>query len=348
MDENPDPKEPPNEQFEFMKEKLPPYVVQCFLAAGFDTAEVISSMDPSDDPGNSISAIELFIDKYYHGNKDFSCTPGLDEQHPFVFPPGHRIRIYNFIYDVKRATSKKRAYTSETCKPRPRPKLQNDSDAEPETQSVSSVSCQIRCSISKWIKRQPDVLLRSLQENKQFSIIVARVPKSEAISASVKCNACTSTMRLYPKKGSYIISNWTRHVKGCTKLYEKPAKKKSINQQSLKTFLSPEHLGPNSSSSISDDTASGDNITSSSVFEGCLSFPSNEHNDVKLTCAQSLHLDTSEGNSSEPSAHSNSNLKHAASTGATLDWSRRARLKRKLEQDDSSDQMHLLDLFFYH
>ena len=37
-----------------MKEKLPPYVVRCFLAAGYDEADVISSMDTSENPGNSI------------------------------------------------------------------------------------------------------------------------------------------------------------------------------------------------------------------------------------------------------------------------------------------------------
>lgn len=167
MDENPDPKGPLIEQFdvkEFMKEKLPSYVVRCFLAAGFDTAEVIASMDPSDDPGNSISSIEQFIDKYYHGSKEFCCAPdGLDEQLPFVLPPGHRIRISNFISDVKKACTKKKPLSLDsTCikpKPKPRSKLQNDSDAESETQTVSSVSCQIHCSISKWVKHQPDVLL---------------------------------------------------------------------------------------------------------------------------------------------------------------------------------------------
>lgn len=64
MNENPEPEELPNEQFnveEFMREKLPPYVVRCFLASGFDTAEVISSMDASENPGNSISAIDIIV-----------------------------------------------------------------------------------------------------------------------------------------------------------------------------------------------------------------------------------------------------------------------------------------------
>ena len=49
--------------------------MRCLLTAGFDTAEVISSMDSSENPGNSISAIEYFINKHYPGNKEFSGRP---------------------------------------------------------------------------------------------------------------------------------------------------------------------------------------------------------------------------------------------------------------------------------
>ena len=46
----------------FMQYKLPPYVVKCFLATGFDTPDVIASMDTSENPGNSLAIIESFID----------------------------------------------------------------------------------------------------------------------------------------------------------------------------------------------------------------------------------------------------------------------------------------------
>ena len=84
-----------------MNERFPPYVMQCLLTAGFDTAEVISSMDSCENPGNSISAIESFIDKYYPGNKEFRCSPAPVVQHSFIFPLGHRFRISNFIAEVK-------------------------------------------------------------------------------------------------------------------------------------------------------------------------------------------------------------------------------------------------------
>ena len=51
-----------------MKQRLPEYVVNCFLAAGFDVPEVISAMDISENPGNSITQIESFIAKRYRGD----------------------------------------------------------------------------------------------------------------------------------------------------------------------------------------------------------------------------------------------------------------------------------------
>ena len=46
-----------------MEERLPPYILRCFLAAGYDTPEVISSMDLRENESNSINVIESFIQK---------------------------------------------------------------------------------------------------------------------------------------------------------------------------------------------------------------------------------------------------------------------------------------------
>ena len=70
-----------------MEERLPPYVVRCFLAAGYGTPEVISSMDIRENESNSINVIESFIQKYYAGNREFYCDMVPDMQHPFVFSP---------------------------------------------------------------------------------------------------------------------------------------------------------------------------------------------------------------------------------------------------------------------
>ena len=85
-----------------MREKLPAYVVKCLLAAGFDSAEVISSMDVTEGPKNSIEVIETFIDKHFRGNEEYYSSPVLASR-PFVFPPGHKIRIVNFVSEVSSA-----------------------------------------------------------------------------------------------------------------------------------------------------------------------------------------------------------------------------------------------------
>lgn len=48
---------------ELMRQRLPVYAVNCLLAAGYDVIEVISNMDVSENPGNTIKKIENFIKK---------------------------------------------------------------------------------------------------------------------------------------------------------------------------------------------------------------------------------------------------------------------------------------------
>ncbi len=59
-----------------MRSVLPEYVVNCLLASGYDVADVISTMDISDNPGNSIETIEKFIKSHYPNQKEYH-TPIL-------------------------------------------------------------------------------------------------------------------------------------------------------------------------------------------------------------------------------------------------------------------------------
>ena len=81
-----------------LKERLPGYIVQCFLASGYDESTVIADMDVTDNPGNSITGIETYIgskfsddEQYYNGHISL----------PFKFPPGRRKHICNFVCEVK-------------------------------------------------------------------------------------------------------------------------------------------------------------------------------------------------------------------------------------------------------
>ena len=60
-----------------LKQKLPLYVVNCFLSLAFDEIEVLCSMEK----------IEKFIQKKFAYNTDHNLCPSLL---PFEFPPGHR------------------------------------------------------------------------------------------------------------------------------------------------------------------------------------------------------------------------------------------------------------------
>ena len=42
-------------------DELPEYVVESFMVTGYDTLQVISRMDTSNSPGNSLEEIEQFI-----------------------------------------------------------------------------------------------------------------------------------------------------------------------------------------------------------------------------------------------------------------------------------------------
>ena len=123
---------------------------------------------------------------------------------PFEFPPGHKIRIRNFILELRKPgyEASKKATTSTRKRIFKRPvgqtsykKAKHDgSSSENEGEStISSISGQIRRSISKWVKKQPNEKLKNLQENKHFVISVSHVAKeSSSFSPSIKCCACST------------------------------------------------------------------------------------------------------------------------------------------------------------
>ena len=79
-----------------MKQKLPPYIVNCIVSARFDKVKVLSSMDTSENPGNSIEKIMKFIEQKFAT----SSVHNPFSSSPFEFSPGHRIRLSNFMREV--------------------------------------------------------------------------------------------------------------------------------------------------------------------------------------------------------------------------------------------------------
>ena len=82
----------------FLKASLPPYIVQCFIVSGYDSARVVAQMT-TNGLDNSIDQMENFILKEY--SDDPSCYHMSKIKSTYVFASGHRIKITNFINDVK-------------------------------------------------------------------------------------------------------------------------------------------------------------------------------------------------------------------------------------------------------
>ena len=243
--------------------KLPEYVINCFLAAGYDSADTIASMEVSG-PRNSIEVIEEFIDKHFRGNGAY-YNNSLLAKHPFVFPPGHKVRIASFIAEVKNAikpsTKPKREVSCQRQPKRPRV-ASHTSEDEAEPSSMAIVG-QVRGSISRWVKSQSNDKLQNIKENEHFEVVVSK--GSNGPTVSVKCNACSKTFGLHKKNSTaakYQISNWTRHIKACKMLM----KTERCVQKPLGMFISVGKSVPNGSTSDSLVTSDSSGKTSSSEF----------------------------------------------------------------------------------
>ncbi len=86
-----------------MRSVLPEYVVNCLLASGYDVAEVFAV--DHDNPGNSIETIGIMrFDELLYQKED--RTPAMYQahllSHLFFLLHGHRIRIMNFVIDVRK------------------------------------------------------------------------------------------------------------------------------------------------------------------------------------------------------------------------------------------------------
>ena len=235
------------EALTMMQKKLPNYVVSCFLAAGYDTLEVISELDPSDEPGNSIDMIEQYINKEHPEN--LMCNRSMSA--PLKFPPGHRKRIANFVDDVKKYIKLQKIPQIQVGQKRPLkcsdPKvpIKKSAKSDSSTMSVSSMctasgsessneSAQItdefsmmgdiRQHIVKWQKKQQDHKVRELKEHKHFEIKIDLQSKGESaslVAVSIQCKICGKPITLGFKNDKALISNWTRHIVDCVR--EHPA-----------------------------------------------------------------------------------------------------------------------------
>ena len=197
-----------------MKKKLPEYIVKCFQAAGYDDMDTIAKMDTSENPGNSISKIEQYIERKFSGNTEYVHDPSLPFS-PFEFPPGHRDRICHFIHEVKTIKDMKSASTDK----RKRSCTVKHNAKKPKIAvSKETILHEIQNTITRWVQKCKAVL-QHLKQNEHYELIVSL--DSGVPSASIKCLMCKKNPIVLhqrdpsQKKTSFLICNWTRHVLVC-------------------------------------------------------------------------------------------------------------------------------------
>ena len=209
-----------------MKSKLPSYVVDSLVSAGFDTLEVISQMDVSSNSFNSIDEVESYVRSEHP-----------DWLHSGKFPPGHCLRIKMFVEGIRKSFSenevsegvKKSSKTEVPLGKRKRACGYTDGKGKRPKDGASSLGVfgATRRQIVKW-KEQQSGLLRELVEEKHFEVGVD-LDSSDDCTPFVHCLLCNRKFVLGNKGGSVMISNWTRHVTKCVLKSVSQGKQTTLN-----------------------------------------------------------------------------------------------------------------------
>ena len=286
---------------ELMREKLPSYIVNRFLAAGYDSKEIITSMDVTNRKGNSIGEIEKYIERSFSDDETMR-SPFPSPKHPYEFPPGHRIRICNFVQEVKKKCRHTVSLTTGQDYNPPKSKqhknvpskstLAKPVESKPDGESndsmdADSILIQVQDSINKWVQCQVKDKLKNICENKHYSIRVG-----DSANVYVACLLCDKTIKLQQKNnGTYQTSNWFKHIKRCIEI-------KRPHQPKLK-FSSKLSSTPLKSSSKDHDM-------SSSKDDKLLEIPA-----TQVTCTTNL--------SSDERKKSSMLMEDIASTAVTAD-----------------------------
>ena len=189
---------PPCEMSFLIKAKLHEYVVNCLISAGYEDLEVvcsIASMDTSETEGNSISTIENFIQRKYANCTKHNPFPSS----PFEFPPGHRIRICNFVKEVKklreanvkRVGQDERKRSKSACNVVSKKKCEEATSEEWNAVTAAEVSKQVRKCLQKWIckqiQEQDSDYLGKLREGEHCALQLLQKNTLGEFSVSIRC-----------------------------------------------------------------------------------------------------------------------------------------------------------------
>ena len=94
-----------------LQNELPEYVVESFMVTGhgYDTLQVISKMDTSNSPENSLEEIEQFISTEFIDDPRFAC--GITSRSVFKFLLGHCSRKIDFFNKLSLILLRKKSST---------------------------------------------------------------------------------------------------------------------------------------------------------------------------------------------------------------------------------------------
>ena len=271
------------EALELMKCKLPEYIINCLVAAGYDTLPVISKLD-----NESIHEMESFIAETFPDDSNYMHSSSTPNRR---FPPGHLKKLKMFIEEIpsSRPSLKKSAQKQKrpVAMSAPAPKKTCSISDEQCNDLISikeTVSCARRC-VAKWQRGQSDSKVKKLEENVDFEILIG-----SKLNQMILCKLCRKSFTLAYKNGNLLVSNWSRHITQCVKSTK-------INRQQVLCFSS---RSSSESSLLPTPASSPDRISINLTTDDSVSY-----------CCGSLeltHEDTDLGHSLTKTSHSVSTI----------------------------------------
>eukprot|EP00127_Corallochytrium_limacisporum_P006769 Clim_evm39s235 gene=Clim_evmTU39s235 len=197
---------------EVLRENLPQYMINCLVAAGFDSEELISSLrvrplrgTTSDD---DLAAIEDYVEEALRNDKEYTGPTPIRDGVPFRFLIGHRRKLALFVMHLqqKNAASlrkKRRGFSSGISS--------HGVTTDPDT-----MLARLSDALGIWCVKQKEDRLRYLVEGRDYQVqIKTQKGRSEA---RCLCNHCNKSFLLSTSgdRSVPIISNFTKHIKGCS------------------------------------------------------------------------------------------------------------------------------------
>ena len=193
-----------------MQEELPRYVIDCFVAAGYDTMPAIVRIDEQ-----KLNEIEGFINRTYPEEAKFYADSSSKK---CMILPGHREIIHLFISEAKQKTVglKRKLNDAFSTKTKRKHQQAGSSAAEDSSSSMASALSCIRQQIAMWQRREKvNQKVKNWKEHKEFEVKVNKSGTTGYV-ATIRCCLCMRNFQLGMKSGKPLISNWTRHIPTCT------------------------------------------------------------------------------------------------------------------------------------